>query len=92
MRNISSDVVQIVYEHHEDQEGQGYPQGKHKRDQHPLSKIIQCANIFLDTVNIKKEEPSFSVDQTIENLEKLYGKRIDPQCLLALRKIFKKVG
>lgn len=88
MKNMSSDVVKMVYEHHEDQEGQGYPANKSKRDQHPLSKIIQCANLFLDTINLKKDEPTFSVEQTIDNLEKLYGKRIDHHCLLALKQIF----
>lgn len=88
MKSIPSDVIQLCYEHHEDQDGQGYPSGKRKKDQHPLSRIIQCSNVFLETINLKKDEPSFNVANAINHMEKIYEKRIDEQCLRALKKIF----
>lgn len=34
--------------------GQGYPLKKVKRDQHSLSRILQCANIFIEAVNTNR--------------------------------------
>ena len=81
--------VGIVSEHHEDLEGTGYPSRKTRRDQHPLSRIIQCSNIFLNKVNeIKEDKKPVVVANILDLIESLYGTRIDAECLLALRKIF----
>lgn len=91
MKGIPSDVIQLAYEHHEDQEGHGYPFRKAKRDQHPLSKILQCANLFLDTVNLKKNEASFDVGTAINHIQRIYEKRVDADCIVALKKIFNRI-
>lgn len=89
MKTISSDVSRMVYEHHEDQEGLGYPIRKVKNEQHPLSRIIQCVNVFIESINTTKMSGDpVVVSKIIEHMEKVYGKRIDPQCLSALKKIF----
>lgn len=89
MKDIPPDVARIVSEHHEDLEGMGYPSRKTKRDQHPLSRIIQCSNIFLNKVNeIKAEGKPVVVANIIEFIENLYGTRVDAECLQALKKIF----
>lgn len=90
MKDIPPDVGRIVSEHHEDLEGMGYPFRKVRKDQHPLSRIIQCSNIFLDQVNtIKAEKKQVVVSNILDLIEKLYEKRVDAECLHALRKIFK---
>lgn len=89
MKDIPPDVARIVSEHHEDSEGMGYPLRKTRREQHPLSRIIQCTNIFLDQVNILKEDNKpIIVANVIKHIEALYGKRIDAECVHGLRKIF----
>jgi len=89
MKSIPSDVVQIVLEHHEDQQGMGFPMQKHKFNQHPMSKILQCANIFMDqTLTGPSAEPK-NADQAVLYMEKVYANRIDPDCLAALRALFK---
>ncbi len=89
MPGISSDVLQLVGEHHEDMEGQGYPLGKEKFKLHPLSKILQCANIFLDATVTGACGPSRTALAAIDHIEILYGNRIDLQCLAALKVLFK---
>lgn len=88
MPSTPADVIQLVFEHHEDLEGLGYPLGKQKFELHPLSKIIQCANIFIDlTLPSPNYEPKKPLD-AIDYMIRLYGKRIDPACIAALKKLF----
>jgi len=89
MKTVPAEVARIAYEHHEDQQGLGYPLRKAKKDQHPLSKIIQCTSIFVETINTNKAAGTPIVPSLLINqMEKIYEERIDPQCLQALKKIF----
>lgn len=91
LKDIHADVIQMVSEHHEDVEGQGFPLKTVKRDQHPLSKILQCANIFIEAVNTNRLNKSpVKAPAVLAQLGKLYGSRIAPECLAALKKIFAK--
>lgn len=88
MRCFHSEVIQMVLEHHEDLQGSGYPFGKRKIELHPLSKIIQIANLFIDqTLTNKNDTPKSAMD-AILYLENLYGERIEKSCLVYLKKIF----
>lgn len=89
MKSIPSDVVQIVLEHHEDQQGLGFPMQKHKFNQHPLAKILQCANIFIELTLPGPNSEGKTAEQAILHIEKLYAQRVDPACLQALRSLFK---
>jgi putative nucleotidyltransferase with HDIG domain len=46
LREISEDIVQIVYEHHEDCTGRGYPRQVPAEKIHPLAKIVATADRF----------------------------------------------
>jgi putative nucleotidyltransferase with HDIG domain len=85
MPNIPSEVAQIVLEHHEDYEGQGYPNNRKKNDLHPVSKVIQLANIFMDHVLPPPNSPAKTAPEALDFIEKTYGQRVDAQCLEALR-------
>ena len=88
IKNFSTEVVQIVSEHHEDIRGQGFPAGKVQKEMHPLSPILQCANLFTEQVLTNKNHDGVSGPAAIEYLERIYPKRIDPTCMAALKKIF----
>ena len=45
---VPDDVVAMVYEHHENSIGQGYPQMTRDVKQHPLGKITTLANEFAE--------------------------------------------
>ncbi|MCC2678183.1 MAG: response regulator [Pseudobdellovibrio sp.] len=86
---LHSDVVRMAYEHHEDQAGLGYPNAKSARDQHPLSKILQAAVMFVDyTDTLRQSGQPVTAAAVIASLQQLYEKRIDPLCLAALKKIY----
>lgn len=93
IKSIHSDVTRMVMEHHEDQAGTGYPLHKHNRDQHPLSKILQCANIFVDNLAMTQKDGSGRIAplEVLKHIEVIYGPRIDPTCLSILKKLFSKV-
>lgn len=87
MPHMPDDIALLVFEHHEDQAGLGYPMAKKKFEQHPLSRILQCANIFVgvilanDTVGGSKVD----VQNAIIQMEKQYGARIDNKAMEALK-------
>lgn len=86
---ISREVTQIILEHHEDMDGMGYPHGKKRADLHPLSRVLQCANVFMDqTIGVghtEAREPKL----VLEHIEKVYGSRIDEGCMIALKNLFR---
>jgi HD-GYP domain-containing protein (c-di-GMP phosphodiesterase class II) len=89
VKNLHSDVVRMVYEHHEDQMGQGYPNAKLAREQHPLSKIIQCVNIFVENVRLVKDDNGKVEPMAIiEHIKNIYAQRVDAPTLAGLEKIF----
>lgn len=89
MKSIPHDVTRVASEHHEDQEGHGYPFRKSKREQHPLSRIVQCANIFIDNINMNLQDNNkVSAIEVIEHIEKIYENRVDTDCIKALKKMF----
>lgn len=89
MPNVASDVVQMVLEHHEDLEGLGYPRNKEKFHLHPMSKILQCANIFVENTVAGPNGAVKPPQSAIQYIEKIYGERVDIQCVAALKVLFK---
>lgn len=89
IKHLHSDVVRMAYEHHEDQAGLGYPNAKQARDQHPLSKILQAAVLFVEYIDtLKQGGQPVVVSEVIINLQQLYDKRVDPFCFAALKKVY----
>ncbi len=88
VRNISEEIIQIVYEHHEDSSGQGYPLAKAKKEQHPLSKILQTANLFLEHALKGPNNPGMSGTAATEYILRIYNARLDPECIKALKLLF----
>jgi HD-GYP domain-containing protein (c-di-GMP phosphodiesterase class II) len=88
IKNIHSDVVRMVYEHHEDQLGQGYPNAKAAREQHPLSKIIQCVNLFIENVRLVRDDGGKVEPMSIvEHIKNIYGPRTDKGTVEALERV-----
>lgn len=88
IRSVPEDIIQIVSEHHEDVSGQGYPANKSKKDLHPLSPILQCANIFAEQVLTTGNYTGLSGPEGVVYLSRVYPDKIDPVCLAALKKLF----
>lgn len=88
MQNISEEIVQIVFEHHEDCAGQGYPLGKAKKDLHPLSKILQVANLFVELAMKGPNHSGIPGPSAVAQLERLYFDRLDGSAMRAVKALF----
>lgn len=87
---IPQEVIRLVQEHHEDISGTGYPVGKKRFEQHPLSRILQAANLFVDQVVIMQEaKKQIIAAHVIDRIEADYDGRVDLECTKALRNMFK---
>lgn len=88
IRSVPEDIIQMVSEHHEDISGQGYPANKTKNDFHPLSPILQCANLFAEQALTSANHKGLSGPEAVVYLSRVYPDKIDPVCLAALKKLF----
>jgi HD-GYP domain-containing protein (c-di-GMP phosphodiesterase class II) len=88
VKGIPADVIQMVYEHHEDQLGQGYPQSLPKNKAHPLSSILFVANVFAEQAIKGPNQEGMSGKKAIEHIETMYKNRMEPKALLALKSLF----
>jgi putative two-component system response regulator len=71
----------IALEHHEKVDGTGYPLGKKGDEIHPYARIVSIADVF-DALSSKRVyKKSFSVEETLEIMEKDSGKHFDEQYL-----------
>lgn len=89
IKGISEDISQLVFEHHEDVAGLGYPMGTDRRQHHPMSKILQLANLFVEVAMAGPHSPGMSGEKTITFLEHSYSERFDERTMAALKGIFR---
>jgi len=72
IRGIPEDVVQLVYEHHEDLAEQGYPNRKPKKDLHPLSRVLLTVNIFVEYALKTPSNKGMEGFKAIEHIERIF--------------------
>lgn len=90
IKGIPEDISQLVFEHHEDVAGLGYPMGSDRRQHHPLSKILQLANLFVEVALVGPHSPGMSGEHTITFIEHSHADRFDDRTMQALKSIFRK--
>lgn len=86
MPSISSEVVSVALEHHENAIGQGYP--RHLRDvrMHPFSKIVALADSFCDLSMKGVNNPNpRSAEETIKYIELTLGQPFSKPAFQALK-------
>ena len=85
---FSKDIIQIVYEHHEDNSGSGYPRGLRKKQLNKLSMILIGAIHFSELV-IKNpyRVDVMSGEDAVNHLERYCRNRLSEDVLAALREI-----
>jgi HD-GYP domain-containing protein (c-di-GMP phosphodiesterase class II) len=72
-------ISRIIYEHHENWDGTGYPQGIKEKEIHLLARVCAIADFF-DAITTKRSYSDVvSVTQGIEIMEKTAGKKLDPK-------------
>lgn len=88
LKVIPSDVIQMVYEHHEDCVGQGYPNHLVKNQLHPLSRVLITANVFVEHAISSGQGPDSSALEVIRLIENTYLDRLDKNSLQTLKQLF----
>ena len=84
---INSDVLQIVFQHHEDCMGLGYPLKLGRSRIHPLAKVVAVADEFC---NLTIENPNYVRLSKQEAIRKMlvFKQKFDPPALATLMKLF----
>lgn len=87
IKEIPSDVLSIVLEHHENALGYGYP--RHIRDIkiNPLARIVALADCFVDLIYATKEGPRRTPEEAVSHIENQLGQPFNKPVFLALKKI-----
>ena len=88
--SIPSEVVLIAYQHHEDVLGQGFPRGISKNEIHPLTKVVQVANIFCEyAIKCRPDIKPIPAKEAITNMENYKKEILDKDAFAALKRLFK---
>ncbi len=89
--SMSSDVIQVALEHHEDMLGLGYPRRLKKKEIHPMARLIAVADTFVKQVLKNPDSQSGRTPQEgLRNIHLTSGGRLDPEMLAALDKLILK--
>jgi response regulator RpfG family c-di-GMP phosphodiesterase len=88
IKNVPGDVIEIIYQHHEDILGQGYPRRLVKKDIYPLAKIFQVADLFCDFAMKGPQYTGFTGQGSVQQVESFWADRVDKDALNALKGIF----
>ena len=88
---IPDDVISIVYEHHENSFGQGFPRRLREIRINPLARVVSLANAFvnltLPNINLPHVK---SAKDAVNFLEKVQGKPFNKEAFQALKSLVDK--
>ncbi len=74
----------IVFSHHEAYDGSGYPEGL-SGEAIPLeARIVTAADVLDALASQRPYKPAWPLDIALAELQRLAGKKLDPQCVEAL--------
>ncbi len=85
---VPDDIVSIVYEHHENAIGQGYPQRMRDVKMHPLAKVVALADAYADLIlpNINCPMPK-NPREALMYMEHTLGIPFNREAFRALKRI-----
>lgn len=84
---IPDDVLRIVYEHHEDEVGHGYPNGSSKLKLHPLSLIVQVADQFVTRALKSPNSAGLPAGAAVAQMEKFEAERLNKMAFVSLKNL-----
>lgn len=90
IKGISTEVVQMSYQHHEDELGHGYPRRITKKEIHPFAKICRVANVFCEyAIKSHPHVDPISPDAALKKMALYDLDSFDKQAFAALKRFFK---
>jgi response regulator RpfG family c-di-GMP phosphodiesterase len=87
---MPTEVINIVYEHHENSVGEGYPRRLDDAKINPLSKIVALADQFSELVFPSGNEEPYRPEQALNYIENILGQPYNSECYKAFKNIFGK--
>ncbi|MBI3534506.1 MAG: HD domain-containing protein, partial [Deltaproteobacteria bacterium] len=89
VKGIPNDILQIIFQHHENCTGQGYPVGLRKHAIHPMARLIAVANEFCSYAIKNPENPEgCSPEVAIKKMLENEPNQWDHNVLSALMEVF----
>lgn len=77
--SFSTDVLDIVLQHHERIDGRGYPYQLTDKEINPLAKIISLCDVFSAIINVRSYKKSCTPEHALVEIEKGLGTQFDFQ-------------
>ncbi len=91
MKDLPSDVLLIVAEHHENAQGTGFPKKMRDIKISPLGKIVALANYYSSLLfGEKADAKTYTPDEAVAYIEEVMGQPFNKQAFLALKNIINK--
>lgn len=88
---VPDDVVSIVYEHHENALGQGFPRRLRDLKIHPLAKVVALADEFTNlTVKTPNHPNPLQPKDAVVYIDKIMGQPFNKDCYRALCRLILK--
>ncbi|WP_413295015.1 HD-GYP domain-containing protein [Bdellovibrio sp. HCB185ZH] len=88
LREIPSDVLAIILEHHENAIGMGYPRRIRDVKMNPLARIVAVANYFMELLHdTSGEHLAKTPDEAIYYMETTLGQPFNKQVFAALKEV-----
>lgn len=84
---LSASVCESVYEHHENEDGSGYPKGIKGIAIHPYAKIIHAVDVYEACTAIRPYKKPINPADAVENLMAGYGTMFDMHVIDVLRSV-----
>ncbi len=78
--------LQVVYQHHEKADGQGYPQGLKGIKIRPEARIVALGDVYSALVTSRPYRPGLSAQQSLKSIFLARGKQFDPQLSMVFLK------
>lgn len=88
IRSLSSDIIQIAQQHHEDCLAQGFPSRLRKGMIYPMARLVAVANEFCERVIKNPHFADVSPHDALQQMIILDARRLDPIFFDALMKLF----
>lgn len=86
------ELAEIIHQHHERHDGQGYPVGLKGDDIHPFSRIMSVADAFDAMTTNRIYKPRKELDEVLEELSSLKGIQFHPAVIDAAVKVLKDIS
>jgi putative nucleotidyltransferase with HDIG domain len=85
-------IARTVQQHHERQDGSGYPDGLRGNDILPQARILAVADVIEAMATNRPYRLGLGIDTALQEVEKGRGKQFDPDVVDAALKLFREKG